>query len=51
MLTTGVDIVEIDRVAGVLARYGDRFPAPGVHARGNRLLPGAGAQSGGALRG
>ena len=25
MLTTGVDIVEIDRVAGVLARYGDRF--------------------------
>ena len=25
MLTTGVDIVEIERVAGVLARYGDRF--------------------------
>ncbi len=25
MLTTGVDFVEIDRVAGVLERYGDRF--------------------------
>ncbi len=25
MLTTGVDFIEIDRVAGVLDRYGDRF--------------------------
>ena len=25
MLTTGVDIIEIDRIAAVLARYGDRF--------------------------
>jgi holo-[acyl-carrier protein] synthase len=25
MLTTGVDFIEIDRVAGVLERYGDRF--------------------------
>ena len=25
MLVTGVDIIEIDRVAGVLDRYGDRF--------------------------
>lgn len=25
MLTTGVDFVEIDRIAGVLQRYGDRF--------------------------
>ena len=25
MLTTGVDFIEIDRVAGVLNRYGDRF--------------------------
>ena len=24
-LTTGVDIIEISRIAGVLARYGDRF--------------------------
>ena len=25
MLTTGVDIIEIDRIARVLERYGDRF--------------------------
>ena len=25
MLSTGVDLIEIDRVAGVLERYGDRF--------------------------
>ncbi|CAI8006694.1 Holo-[acyl-carrier-protein] synthase [Geodia barretti] len=25
MLTTGVDIIEIGRIAGVLERYGDRF--------------------------
>jgi holo-[acyl-carrier protein] synthase len=25
MITTGVDIIEIDRVMGVLERYGDRF--------------------------
>ena len=25
MLTTGVDIVEIERIAGVLERFGDRF--------------------------
>ena len=25
MLSTGVDFIEIDRVAGLLARYGDRF--------------------------
>ena len=25
MLTTGVDFVEIDRIAAVLQRYGDRF--------------------------
>ena len=25
MLTTGVDFIEIDRVAGVLERYGERF--------------------------
>ena len=25
MLTTGVDFVEIDRIAGVLQRYGERF--------------------------
>ena len=25
MLTTGVDIIEIERIAGVLERYGDRF--------------------------
>ena len=25
MLTTGVDFIEIDRVAGILERYGDRF--------------------------
>ena len=25
MLSTGVDIIEIDRVAGVLERYGERF--------------------------
>lgn len=25
MLTTGVDFIEIDRIAGVLRRYGDRF--------------------------
>ena len=25
MLSTGVDFIEIDRVAGVLKRYGDRF--------------------------
>lgn len=25
MLSTGVDIIEIDRIAGVLERYGERF--------------------------
>ena len=25
MLTTGVDFIEIDRIAGALSRYGDRF--------------------------
>ena len=40
MLSTGVDFVEIDRVAGVLDRYGDRFlrrvftPAEIAYCRG-----------------
>ncbi len=40
MLTTGVDFIEIDRVAGVLERYGERFlrriftPAEIAYCRG-----------------
>ena len=40
MLTTGVDIIEIDRIAAVLARYGHRFlrrvftPAEIAYCRG-----------------
>ena len=40
MLSTGVDFIEIDRVAGVLNRYGDRFlrrvftPAEIAYCRG-----------------